>query len=205
MLILFRWFLRLFKKEHALLNRYERSHPHFIRYIAIDAVISVAVVVGAYQLISTNSSKAQSSVQMGVTAVSSGELLSAAKSGNIDAFWLGPVAGYKYTLNDQELRIVDIFYWPGDTGSRDAKQFLYEVKTYESQDVWDTHTHPILAKVNISTIAVTPDISIRINRTSMKGVIVTYGDKPEIVAIAYPAPQTLDGMIKNVESLKLVR
>jgi len=34
---------------------------------------------------------------------------------------------------------------------------------------------------------------------------VTFADKPEIVAIGYSKPQTLDSMIKNVESLKLVR
>jgi hypothetical protein len=39
----------------------------------------------------------------------------------------------------------------------------------------------------------------------MKGVIATFGDNPVIVAIAYPKPQTLKDMIKNVESLKLIR
>ena len=197
--------MRVFKKEHDVLTNYERSHPHFIRYMALDAVISVAVVVGAYQLWASGPSPVQTSSPMGVAVVSSSELVSHAKSGNIDAFWLGPVPGYKYTLNDQALRIVDIFYWPGESGNRDAKQFLYEVKTYESQDVWDTHTHPLLASANTKVIAVQEGLSIRINPTSMKGVIVTYGDKPEIVAIAYPKPQTLDSMVKDVERLKLVR
>lgn len=100
---------------------------------------------------------------------------------------------------------MDLFYWPQSSGISDPQRYLYEVKTYESQNAWDTHTHPILAKSEITTLAVTPNISIKINRTSMRGVIVTYADKPEIVAIRYPKPQSLASMVKNVENLKLVR
>ena len=205
MLMLIRWFSQLVKKERAVLHRYKRTHPHFLRYIVVDAFISVAVVVGAYQLLSSGVSTAGSSSQIGTRLVTSKVLVNHAKSGNVDAFWLGPVEGYRFTLDEEELRVVDLFYWPKSSGFRDPKRFLYEVKTYESQDVWDTHTHPIIAKVNTTTIALTPNISIKINRTSMRGVIVTYADKPEIVAIRYPKPQTLASMVKNAESLKLVR
>lgn len=203
--MIFRWISRVFKKEHDLFARYERSHPHFLVFIAIDAAISVALVVGGFALVSSLASNTHSSIPMGVAAVSEGDLVSHARADNTDVFWLGPVRGAKYTLNDQVLRIVDIFYWPGESGNRIAKQFLYEVKTYESQDVWGAHTHPILAIANTTTIAINRNISIKINKSSMKGVIATFADKPEIVAIAYPKPQTLKNMIKDVESLKLVR
>lgn len=171
----------------------------------LDAVISIAVVVAGYQLLFTHPSTAESKEPHEISVVSSNELTGKARVENMDAFWLGPVAGYKYTLNDQEAGIVDIFYWPGASGNTDPTAYLYEVKTYERLDVWNTHTHPIKANVNTTTIAVNKIISIKINKSSMKGVIATFSDKPEIVAIAYPKPQTLDNMIKNVESLKLVR
>jgi hypothetical protein len=200
-----RWVLRLFEKEHAALARYERSRPHFLWYLAFDAVISIAVVIGAFQFVVASSADTQSVVPLGVAPVSAADLVGNAISRNMDAFWLGPVSGYKYTLDVQESGIVDIFYWPRTSENFDGKAFLYEVKTYERQDVWTAHTHPIKANVDTTTILVNKNVSIRINKTSMKGVIATFADKPEIVAIAYPKPQTLSNMIKNVESLKLVR
>ena len=47
-------------------------------------------------------------------------------------------------------------------------------------------------------------LSITINSSSMKGVIATYGDRLEIVAIAFPTPQTVQAMIKKVNALVLV-
>jgi hypothetical protein len=54
-------------------------------------------------------------------------------------------------------------------------------------------------------VILSSNLTIRINPSSMKGVIATFADKQEIVAIAYPKPQALEDMIKNVKSLKLVR
>lgn len=204
-MILIRWVLKVFKKEQAALARYERSHRHFLWFLALDAVLSIALVVGGYHLFLTHSSTTESSEPQEISVVSSSGLISKAKVENMDAFWLGPVSGYKYTVNDQEVGIVDIFYWPGATGNLDDKAFLYEVKTYERQEVWNAHTHPFKANANTTTISVNRNVSIKINKSSMKGVIATFADKPEIVAIAYPKPQTLDSMIKNVESLRLVR
>lgn len=203
--IFLRWLLRLLKKEHAALSRYERSHPHFFWFLALDAALSIILVAGGYQLFLTSSPMAASDEPLGLSVVSARALTSAAAIKNMDAFWLGPVTGYKYTLNDKEAGIVDIFYLPAPSGNLDNKGYLYEVKTYQRQDVWDAHTHPIKANADVTIISVNRNISIKINKSSMKGVIATFADKPEIVAIAYPKPQTLDNMIKNVESLKLAR
>lgn len=195
----------MFKKEHDFLSRFQRSNPHAILYLALDAVISVTLVFGGYQLLGSHPTAIESKEKMEVSAVSSRAMIALATREKMDAYWLGPVSGYSYTLNDQQRGIVDIFYWPASTGNRDAKDFLYEVKTYKDRKTWDAHTHTILAIANTSTIEVKKGLSIKINRSSMKGVIATYADKAEILAIAYPTPQTLDSMIKNVESLRLVR
>lgn len=204
-LIFLRWLLRLLKKEQAVLARYERSHPHFFWFLALDAALSIALVVGGYQLFLTSSPLAESNEHLGQSMVSSGALTSVAAKENMDAFWFGPVSGYKYTINDQEPGIVYIFYLPATSKTLDDKGFLYRVKTYQSLEVWKTHTHPFLAKVNTTTISVNKNISIKVNKLSMKRVIVSFKDKPEIVTIVYPKPQTLESIITNVESLKLAR
>lgn len=204
MLIIIRWILKVFKKEHDLLARYERSHPHFLRYVGIDAVLSVVLIFAGFHFV-VDDSRAKELVHSGAVLMSSEELVSHIQKEHVDAYWLGAAFGYRYTLNHEILGVVDIFYWPEATGNSDAKHFLYEIKTYKSQKIWDAHTHPILAIANTTTIAVKRGLSIRINRSSMKGVIATFANKREILAIAYPVPQPLESMIKNVESLTLVR
>lgn len=193
----------MIKKEHDLLSRYERAHPHFIRYLALDAVVTVAVVFGVFQFVQGNASTIESQEPLEMSAGSSSALIAQTNHEKLDAYWLGPISGYKYTLNDQQSGIVDIFYWPASSGNSDPHNYLYEVKTYQDRKIWNAHTHPILASANTSEIAIKNGVSIRINRSSMKGVIATYTNKPEILAIAYPTAQTLDSMIKDVESLRL--
>lgn len=200
-----RLILKMFKKEQEFLSRFQRSHPHALLYLALDAVISVTVVVGGYQLLWSHPSPIETKEQIEVAVVSSHALIARATRENLDAYWLGPIAGYSYTLNDQQAGIVDIFYWPESVGASDPNRFLYEVKTYKDHKTWDAHTHTILATANTSTITVKSGLSIKINRSSMKGVIATYADKKVILAIAYPKPQSLESMIKDVEGLRLVR
>lgn len=202
-LIFIRWLLKVFKKEHELVNRYTRSHPHFFWYVGIDALLSVALIVAGYHFFAQNSAS-QMLKHSGVVAMSSGELINHLKKENVDTFWLGPVSGYQYTLNHKLPGIADLFYIRNGSDPSSPNQYLFEVKTYVSQSVWDAHTHSLLATANTTTIVISKNISIRINESSMKGVIATYSDTPEIVAIRYPIRQTLQDMIKNVESLRLV-
>lgn len=201
MISLIRKLLEFINKERRFLSRYERSHPHFFWYLGIDALLSVAIIFGGYHFLD-NDSTVQQLKHSGVVTMSSDELISHLKKDNIDAFWLGPISGYQYTVNHKISGIADLFYWPKNQGKHNVKSFLYEVKTYKSQEVWDAHTHTILASVETKTIVVGKNLSIRINPKSMKGVIATYGDKPEIVAIAFPKAQSLPEMIQHAKSLK---
>ncbi len=205
MLIFARWLLKVFKKEHAFLTRYERSHPHFLRYLAIDAVLSLAIVLAGFQVYESHSSSSERLTHAGDVAMSSGQLIDHLKKDKVRAYWLGPVRGVEYTINHELRGIADVMYLRAGADPSDDKEVVYEVKTYVSKKIWDDHTHTILAVSNTTTISVNKNVSIKINKSSMKGVIATFADKPEIVAIAYPTPQTLDSMIKDVESLTLVR
>lgn len=205
MLILIRWLVMKFKSEHEVLARYERSHPHFLRYLALDALLSVALVFAGFQIYAAHSSTSKNLTHAGQIALSSPDLIDHLKGDRIRAYWLGAVRGDEYTVNHEVAGIVDIFYLPAGAVPSDHRAFTYEIKTYKDQGVWDAHTHTSKATTNIQVISVNKSTSIRINPTSMKGVIATFSDRPEILAIAYPKPQSLQAMIKNVESLKLVQ
>ncbi|MDP1713005.1 MAG: hypothetical protein Q8K86_11190 [Candidatus Nanopelagicaceae bacterium] len=205
MLTFLRFLARLFKKDFQLLSNYERSHPHFFWYLGIDAVLSVAIVSGGYTLYAHSTSDSHQLKHVGAEVMTSQEVIEHANEFNVVAYWLGAIPGYEYTMDHSETGIADVFYWQKGTHDTSEKLFLYEVKTYRNQKAWDSRSHTFLATTNTETITVNKDVTIRINPTSMRGVIATFISKPEIVALAYPAPQKLQDMVKNVVSLRMVQ
>jgi len=205
MLAIIRKMLKLIKEDHRLLVNYERSHPHFLWYLGLDALLSVAIILGGYHFVASNSSTAQNLVHAGGVSLSSGEFINHVKRNDLETYWLGPISSYKYTINHETPGIVDVFYLPKSSDPSTKNLFKYEVKTYENQKTWDAHGHTLLATSNTTTIPITNKIFVKINKGSMKGEIVTFSDKPVIVAMAYPTRQSLQTMIKNAEKLKLVR
>jgi len=205
MIAVYRWILGLTKKEHILRTNYHRSHPHFLLYMGLDAVLSFALVFGGIQIAWSHSSGAEKLVRAGAVIVSDDELINDVKKENVDAYWLGPIPGYRYTINHEVSGIADVLYLPKASEQSNMNLFSYEVKTYINKKAWDAQMHPLLATANTTTIKINNGLSIKINQASMKGEIATFGGQTEIVAIAYPASQSLQMMIKNAESLRRVQ
>lgn len=205
MLTLIDRIVKVFKKDFQLLSNYERTHPHFFWYLGLDAILSVIIIIGGYSLYTNMSTDRHELKHVGADVMTSQEVVEHASKFKVLAYWLGSIEGYEYTLNHAESDVADIFYWRKGSYSRGGKQFLYEIKTYRNQQAWDSRAHNFKATTNIQTIPVDEDLTIRINPTSMRGVIATFVSKPEIVALAYPVPQKLQDMIKNVEGLRQVQ
>lgn len=205
MIAIYRWILGLMKKEHILRTNYHRSHPHFLLYIGLDAVLSFALVFGGIQIATSHSSDEQKLAHVGAVAIPSDELINLVKKENVDAYWLGPISEYKYTIHHEVSGIADISYLPKVSDQTNMGLFLYEVKTYKNKKVWDARTHTLLATSGTITITTTQGLSIKINPASMKGEIITFGDRSEIVGIAYLTPQSRQAMIKNAESLRPIQ
>jgi hypothetical protein len=205
MIAVLRKLLTFIKKDYRLLSNYERSHPHFFWYLGLDALISLVIAFAGFHFIVSKASATQALTRAGVVAMSSDELIIHVKNVKIDAYWLGAVPSSEYTINDEVPGIADVFYLPLTADKSDSNSFLYEVKTYKSREVWDAHGHTLLATANTTTIAINKDLSIKINRASMRGEIATFHSKSEIVAMAYPSPQSLQTMIKNAKELKPIQ
>ena len=204
MLTLIDRIVKVFKKDFQLLSNYERTHPHFFWYLGIDAILSVALIIGGYSFYTNMTTDSHELKHVGAEVMTSHEVVEHAIENNVLAYWLGSIKGYEYTLSHAESDVADIFYWREGSYSPSSKHFLYEIKTYRNQQAWDSRAHNFKATTNIQTIPVDEDLTIRINPTSMRGVIATFVSKPEIVALAYPVPQKLQDMIKNVEALRQV-
>lgn len=206
MLAIIRFLVKFIKKEHLALSRYERSHPHFLWYLGLDAVLSTLLVFGIFQLTTSHSMLRLKATMghSGLVTMTSIEFIEHVKKEDLDAFWLGPVPGYEYTINHQVPGVADIFYLSEDS-DQNTKLFRYQIKTYTNMQAWEAHTHPLLATSGTVTITAAKGLTIKINPASMEGEIVTFADRSEIIEIAYPIPQSRQAMIKNAENLEPVQ
>lgn len=205
MIALLRRLTGIVRKDQQVLANYQRSHLHFFGYLAMVALLTVVVVFAGFRIHEFIWPSAERLTHSGDVVMSSGELIEHLKKDGIRAYWLGPIQGEEHTVNHEVPGIVNLMYLPLASIASDDHAFSYEVKTYESRKIWDAHTHTILASANTQTVILDRNLTIRINPSSMKGMIVTFSNKPEIVAIAFPKAQSLPEMIQHAKSLKLIR
>lgn len=102
------------KKEAGYLLRYSRSRPHFGWHLAVDALLSMALVFALFQLATASARQNVSDALKisGAVAFSATELQKFVKEENLTAYWAGPQSGYKYTVIATTPGEVTISYFP---------------------------------------------------------------------------------------------
>ena len=205
MLALIRQLIKLFKKEHLLVSRYERSHPHFFWYLGLDAVLSVGLVFGAFYFATSNNSVAQRLVHVGNVAMSADKFVTHIKENHVSAFWLGPIAGSQYSVNHMTPGMTEVFYTPQGSNVSRLTKFTYKITKYQNQSVYTKDVQPFAENFEDMSIPVNDKIVLKINKTSMQSELVTYNNQPIVVTVTYPNAQTLKTMIRNAQLLKPVK
>lgn len=131
-------FVAPLKREATSWIGYGRSHPRFTVKIAIDAIVSMALVVGAFQLASAPSRHRLSNElkSSGAVAFSAKDLEKFVKDQNLTAYWAGPQGQYKYTIIATTPGEVTISYFPknADIAKVDASVFIVQTDAQSSAD-----------------------------------------------------------------------
>jgi len=204
MLAMFRWFLKSIKRERLLLSNYEKSRPHFQRYIAIDAVISVAIILAGFALMSSTLSSTKASGDVGLQRMSADDLLHNIQTEKRNVYWLGPIQGDTYSDYDIQPGINVITYLPPDADPSDINQPELSVKTYKNIATYNGQVHPLLGS-NARRIVNTNGTSVEFNEVTLDREIVIFKDKPEVIVIRYPTWQPATILMDNAEKLTLIQ
>lgn len=201
MLRLLRLFARTVKKDQKLLANYERGHPHFFRYLAFDAVLSVVLAFLVFNFTFWHDVNADKLEDSGEVAMSSTQVIHHVAEDKVLAHWFGPLSGYAHTVDLDDPGIVEIVYLPLGADPVDESTHVYQILTYKDQQTWDRHTHPLLDPVNTKDISVGAGLSVKINLGSMKSALVTWEGKPEAVEIVFAQVQTEQSIIDKAKAL----
>lgn len=167
---------RLAMRERILRRRYHRSHPHFKRNIAVDAVVSCLLVVilfGEINHVSENA-RLQTLMRSGAVAMTADELVSHVKSASLEAYWFGPISGYKYTIIYVDRKEIIVSYVPQGVSLNAPDRYNLAVETYSK-----SLTSELPGK---SKLATDKDDFL----TSSGAVSSIYSDHPQTVKYAVP-------------------
>ena len=102
------------RREIGVLRRYSRSRPRFGLNLALDAIVSVVIVLAAFHFFTSASDRenADSLKISGAVAMSAEELVSFLHHEKLSAYWVGSKVATKYTLIATTPGEVTITYFP---------------------------------------------------------------------------------------------
>ncbi len=204
---MFRFFLRLIKKEHLLLSRYERTHPHFFWYAGIDALLSVALVFGGFQVAQAGSSWKANNLKVqdaGVKSLSTNEVLDRVQRGNLKAYWLGTISGAMYTFEVKSRSESALTYLVG--GGDDLQDIALSkliIRTFNSYGTYSRNLHPAIS-TNAETVVDYANYTLHLDSNFMQTATIVFKDSPQVVVINYPETHSQSSMVQDASALTLM-
>lgn len=205
MLGFIRFLMKLKNREHFLREKYHRDHPHYLIYLAFDAILSTALVFGVVQF---GTSMAGASPSQIMLTHSGGRALSAA---DLEAhvplpfhhgarYWLGPIDGYTYTTNCINPGILTVQYLsPGQAVESHQKPFM-TITAYEDKTFLHQGLHGLTIFQNATHTNLRGDLLLY-DTNRMENVTIVRANSTEIIDIVYANAQKLDSMVKDSENL----
>lgn len=207
MIALVRFIFEFFKKERVLLHRYERTHPHFLWYVLIDAVITISLVFGGFAFVRTWGGPSQAQIEIedaGGVALSADRLFGHFKGERRIAYWLGPIAGDLYTANGVLKDLVTITYLTnGAAGLSNAASPNLTIQTYDSEAVFEAHGQGLVHADRTLTWNSRGD-EVIYDVHFMDSVIVKLKNAVQVVQINYPNERSASSMLKDSLALRRV-
>lgn len=203
MIVLVRWLLKLSKKEYEFISRYSRSHPHFFWYLALDAVVSALIGMVGFHFVtaSTPSVTSVSAYYGGRMGLSADQFIRTTKRLGTSVYWLGPLSGSRYEINERTSGIHVVTYLQSSSDLPHLKEITLVIETYDNLAIHNSHiTHFVMNK----SIVTADNKTVEFNKDLMNIEMITIRGRPEKVHILYPAPQSEQTLLRNAARLELI-
>lgn len=182
-----------FKKEAAFLLQYGRSRPRFKTHLAIDAILSMALVFAVFQVVTAPSRHELSDAlkNSGAVAFSARDLQSFIKEENLAAFWTGPRSDYKYTVVATTPGEVTISYFPlnADIHRVDASVLVVQTHNHFSADEAQAYSQNVSGPGSFLMNQGATGNAIQYNPANPYRAMVTIKNKYSTVTIFNSVPE----------------
>lgn len=204
MLALLRIFKNLRDREHYLRTRYHKDHPHFLLYLALDAILTVTFVGGGLALASAGGAFERDPevlVDLGLAPVTETKLRAQAAEHGVKMYWVGPSPATKYTSEVLNLTAVTLGYVADATTSGEIPKPYISVKTYNDPLNYLYGTRGPLRETPDEVAKNSLGNEITYNVSDLRAVSVNLADVEKVVVITFATPQTVGELIEASENL----
>lgn len=175
MLAIIRALKNLRNREHYLRTRYHRNHPHFLLYLTLDAVVTIALVGGGLAFASSHGVSSRNSAvlaDLGATQMTAGQLQSQARSHDSLMYWVGPIVGAAYASEVLSPTSVTVNYLTANSHAVALLDPFLSVETYsDPRDYSLTATGPLHSLKDISVVNSHGD-AVTYNSTELREAVV---------------------------------
>lgn len=204
MLALLRWLHILARKEHVLRTNYQRTHPHFLIYLAADAIITVSLVATGFHYFGPQIWKSHESFMIahpGIIPAPVDKFLDYMTGERKDIFWIGPREGNRYTIENVNHKFHRISYFLENAYSTPLGQPQLTVATYIDQKTFLRDVHILLGSQTEKRLLGSGN-TIEFVAKSPKTGVVTFPDRSEIVSINFQTTESKEGLLAAAEKLR---
>jgi hypothetical protein len=207
MLALFRILKNLREREHYLRTRYHREHPHFLLYIALDAIITLAIFSGGYALAASHgilSRNPEVLVDLGVAPLSLEQVKSQVAKHGVEMYWVGSMKNSKYATEIANPAMPSLRYVTNRSSNVAYGESLMRITTYDDVSIFSAAIHGPIHLHPDTTLTNALGYTVTYNPDEPTKVTVRIGATGKIVVIRFRAAQTPEMLVRTAGNLRLL-
>lgn len=181
------------RREAGVFLRYSRSRPRFRLHLAIDAILSIALVLVVFHFAGGVSRResADTLKLSGAIAMSGAELSSFIHRENLSAYWAGPAPDAKYTLIATSPGEVTITYFPknADISQLGSGSLVVQTHGHFSSNDAEAYAQDVSGPGSFLLNQGSEGSAIHYNPDTPTRVTLTFHKHFEVVTIFNSTPQ----------------
>lgn len=182
--------------------RFREGHPGFLWFLAVNIVVAPLLAYAGLQIVESHAPSVSNAIMMssGIQSLTAAELVDYVRLGHGTAYWLDAAAGDKYTIDSSHNGVNLISYLPAGATPSGPNHATLNIKTYRDITVYNSQLRPLSSSENAQVVTPYGAI-VQYNASSPNHMIVSFRDRPEIVAVDYPSVQTPTSFIQDADRL----
>lgn len=204
MMAVIRFIYDFLRKEELVAFSFIRKHPRRNWLIAVDALLTVSIVLGGVAYASQSSKDATSVelMRVGAMPMTASEFVEHVHADGGKEYWLGKMEGFGISSDERQENVRFLSYVRNGSDPRDLRGHEITIVTYRSSIDLDG-SHQFSPGV-VPSISVTASGRIvQYDKTSMMNEVVSIIGNSNKVSIHYQEAQSLETLLDNAMALRV--
>lgn len=179
-----------------------KSRNRFLKFLLLNALIWPMLAYVGYQVSVSHAPEISETAMetSGMKALTAEELAATVMDEGRPVFWLGRLSGDTYTDITTKSGVDVISYLPQGVEPTNFSQLGLVIKTYRDMKLFNTQLHPLTGP-NALVIEHIGGVTVSYDPQIPDHSIVTFKDRPQVVAIHYPGFQSASTIAVDAQNL----